>query len=174
MNIVLIGYMGSGKSLIGKELASKNHLKFIDLDAYIEKNENQTISELFSNKGHIYFRLKESEYLKDILTNNHNIVLSLGGGTPCYGNNLDLINNYSISIYLKTSIKILSNRLMKEKYERPLIANLSDDKLEEFIGKHLFERGTFYEKANFSVLTDNKTIIDILSEIELFLNLNKQ
>ena len=104
MNIVLIGYMGSGKSKIGTQLACKLGVKFIDLDQYIEKNENASIDNIFEQLGDIYFRKVESKYLSKCLSENKNFVLSVGGGTPCYNNNLDIINsNNNISIYLKNN-----------------------------------------------------------------------
>jgi shikimate kinase len=93
MNIVLLGYMGCGKTTIGKILSKITGKNFIDLDSYIESTTNQTISDLFSLKGEIYFRKLESDCLKVIMAKHDNIVLSLGGGTPCYSNNLTLIKN---------------------------------------------------------------------------------
>jgi shikimate kinase len=144
MKIVLIGYMSSGKSTIGKHLADKLFLPFIDLDIYIEKKEKKSVSDIFKNKGEIYFRLIEHKYLKEILISDQKVVLSLGGGTPCYADNMNLINTANtISFYLQTSIKVLVDRLTKEKDDRPLIASLEDNKISEFVAKHLFERRVF-------------------------------
>ena len=84
MNIIILGYMGSGKSIIGRELSLKVNKKFIDLDSYIEEKEKDSISNIFQNNGDLYFRKQESKYLKEILKNNNDLVLSVGGGTPCY------------------------------------------------------------------------------------------
>jgi shikimate kinase len=100
MNIVLLGYMGCGKTTIGKILSKITGKKFIDLDSYIESKTNLSISDLFSLKGEIYFRKLESDCLKVIMAKHDNIVLSLGGGTPCYSNNLTLIQN-SKSFFFK-------------------------------------------------------------------------
>jgi len=89
MNIVLLGYMGCGKTTIGKILSKITGKKFIDLDSYIESTTNQTISNIFSSKGEVYFRKIESDCLKVIMGNYDNVILSLGGGTPCYSNNLN-------------------------------------------------------------------------------------
>ena len=91
MNVIILGYMGSGKSIIGRELSLKVNKKFIDLDSYIEEKEKDSISNIFQNNGDLYFRKQESKYLKEILNNNNDLVLSVGGGTPCYFNNLDLM-----------------------------------------------------------------------------------
>ncbi|MCH1485289.1 MAG: shikimate kinase, partial [Flavobacteriaceae bacterium] len=112
MNIIILGYMGSGKSIIGRELSLKLNKKFIDLDSYIEEKEKDSISNIFQNNGDLYFRKQESKYLKEILNNNNDLVLSVGGGTPCYFNNLDLmISSNNISFYLKNSNIQLTSRL---------------------------------------------------------------
>ncbi|GGI57268.1 shikimate kinase [Winogradskyella haliclonae] len=170
MIIVLVGYMGSGKSTIGIELAKVLDYDFVDLDAVIAENENLSIPEIFSQKGEIYFRKKETHYLKDIISSKIKIVLSLGGGTPCYGNNMDLImNNNSVeSFYLKTSIPELLNRLWIEKQNRPLISHInSKENLTEYIGKHLFERSLFYSRSHHSIVTDGKMISEIVEQILL-------
>jgi shikimate kinase len=170
MKIVLIGYMSSGKSTIGKHLADKLFLPFIDLDIYIEKKEKKSVSDIFKNKGEIYFRLIEHKYLKEILISDQKVVLSLGGGTPCYADNMNLINTANtISFYLQTSIKVLVDRLTKEKDDRPLIASLEDNKISEFVAKHLFERRVFYEKANFIIKTEGKSKSEIIKELNVSL-----
>ncbi|WP_458626165.1 shikimate kinase [Winogradskyella sp. PC D3.3] len=172
MIIVLLGYMGSGKSTIGKELATMLKYSFLDLDDYISNKENRTISELFKTKGEIYFRRKEAQYLKEVLKSSENIVLALGGGTPCYGNNMEiLINNTNVSsFYIKLSIPLLTKRLFKEREKRPLISHLnSETELLEFIGKHLFERNQYYSKSQFTLNTDHKTKQEILENLVVHL-----
>lgn len=166
MKIILLGYMGSGKSTIGSKLAEITSSNHIDLDNYISEKENDTINNIFKNKGEIYFRKKESEYLRFLLESDKNFILSLGGGTPCYANNMDLINKKSTSIYLKASIDELFNRLKKGKSKRPLIKNIENKDLKEFIAKHLFDRRPFYEKAIHTVVVDGKSIKKIVKEIK--------
>lgn len=168
MIVVLIGYMASGKSTIGEVLAHKLKYDFIDLDAYIETAEQSTINTIFKEKGEIYFRRLETAYLKDLLHHKVDVVLSLGGGTPCYGNNMKIILNakHVTSIYLKASIPTLVERLKNEKSKRPLIAHIKTDALLlEFIGKHLFERNAYYSQAQKIISTDNKDITEITEEI---------
>jgi len=166
MEIVLLGYMGSGKSTIGKYLSKKMNLEFIDLDEYIEEKEKMTIKNLFSEKGEIYFRLQESKYLKEILNNRANYILSLGGGTPCYANNIQEIKNSSTeSFYLKCNINTLHSRLKNSNSTRPLIASLNDEDLFEYIGKHLFERAPYYEQAKFKVSLDDKNVEETYCDI---------
>ncbi|WP_430467859.1 shikimate kinase [Winogradskyella ouciana] len=170
MIVVLMGYMGSGKSTIGKELATLLKYNFLDLDDYISEKENATISDIFKDKGEIYFRKKETEYLKEIIDSYNDIVLALGGGTPCYGNNLKILNDDKkvVTIYLKLSIPLLAKRLYSERDNRPLISHLSsEEELLEFIGKHIFERTQYYNQAQHIITTDHQTKKDILEAILL-------
>ena len=167
MNIILLGYMGVGKSLIGKQLSDLLNQNFIDLDAYIEKKEGKSIRNILSDSGDIYFRKVESKLLKDCLSNNKNIILSVGGGTPCYYNNISLINSSkNFSIYLKNSNIELSKRLFKIKNNRPLISNIkSEDKMIEFVSKHLFEREFYYNQASIKINCEGKDLNAICSSI---------
>lgn len=163
--ITLLGYMGSGKSTVARILGEKLGWPVLDLDDYISKKEALTIPEIFEKKGEIYFRKMENVYLLELLKSDRRCVLALGGGTPCYANNMDAILENSSSFYLKASIGTLSMRLNKEKDQRPLIANLSQEQLAEFIAKHLFERRNFYEKASEIISIDGKNPEQIASEI---------
>ncbi|KUJ51213.1 shikimate kinase [Chryseobacterium sp. JAH] len=165
MIISLVGYMGSGKSHISKILSEKINFKLIDLDREISRRNKLTIPEIFEKKGEIYFRKQEREILEELLATEENIILSLGGGTPVYYNNMEIINHNSKSIFLRTSINTLIERISKQKEKRPLIANISDENLPEFIAKHLFERNQFYSKAQFIISTDAKEPEEIMNEI---------
>ena len=171
MKIIVLGYMASGKSTIGKEVSKKLDMNFIDLDVYISEQEKKSISEIFKIKGEIYFRKIENLYLKELLNNEGDFVLSLGGGTPCYANNMELIQSSKAkSIYIQASIPTLVTRLIKEKSTRPLVADLENEKITEFVAKHLFERRFFYEQAALTMNTENKTIQEIVLEINRALN----
>ncbi len=165
MIISLIGYMGSGKSHISKVLSSNLNLKLIDLDKEIIAQENMTIAEIFDKKGEIYFRKRERALLHEFLNSERNCILSVGGGTPAYYDNIQIINNKSTSVYLRTSVKNLTERLLKHKLKRPMIAKIDDADLPEFIAKHLFERQPFYGLAQHTVITDDKTPEQIAAEI---------
>jgi len=157
MKITLLGYMASGKTTIGKLLNSAYNLPLYDLDKYIEQKEEATISELMQIKNGMYFRKLERKYLLEIL-NLPNFILATGGGTPCYYDNIEKINAKSVSFYLSETPKSLTSRLrkIKEKETRPLIANVADEDLLEFVAKHLFERRLFYDKANYTVSGEDK------------------
>ena len=157
--------MGSGKTLVSKELSILNNFKIFDLDTEISKQNNRSITEIFKEKGEIFFRKTEKEVLEKILSSEKNIILSLGGGTPCYYNNIDSINEKTISVFLKTNVKTLAQRLSSEKDKRPLIQNISNEDLPEFIAKHLFERNPFYNQAKITINTDNLSAREIAEEI---------
>ena len=173
MKIILAGYMGSGKTAVGKALATRLSLKFRDLDDEIVAEENRSIPSIFATDGEIYFRRKEAKVLKDLLEKEEDYVLALGGGTPCYGKNLQLIKDAPnvILIYLKTSLQQLIERLSKEKDNRPLIKELeTPDVLEDFIRKHLFERTFYYNQSDVIISTDDKMLQQIVEEITGKLN----
>lgn len=168
MKIVLIGYMGSGKSIIGKNLAAELKIPFIDIDAEIEKHENSSISKIFSNHGEIYFRNLENKILKMILSGSGSFVLATGGGTPCYGNNMAIMSTMEDvqTVYLKTPLDLLVSRLLADDQKRPLLAHLdSEPDLSDFIRKHLFERVFYYSQANFTIENNTEDPKAVLTEI---------
>lgn len=168
MNIFIIGYMASGKTTIGKALAKKINFQFIDLDQYIENKEERSVSDIFATRGEIYFRNIETKYLIELIDKDEKSIISLGGGTPCYGNNLELLlnANNALSVYLKASLVELVRRLYLDKDSRPLIAHLkTEEALLEFVGKHLFERSNYYRQASRTIKIDDKTIETIVEEI---------
>jgi shikimate kinase len=154
MIITLLGYMASGKSYVGHKLAQILDYKFIDLDAYIELKEQKSIAKIFKTNGEIYFRKVEHLYLKELLSLEQNCILSLGGGTPCYADNMEmLLSNGTVkTVYLNVSIPIVVKRLINETSKRPLISHLkTEGAITEFVGKHLFERRQFYNQAALNV-----------------------
>ena len=164
--VVLVGYMGSGKSFIGQLLSEKLQILFLDLDEIIEQNQNCSIKSIFENSGKVYFRKLEHQLFKETLSLNKPFVLSTGGGTVCYAKNHELLNNPDIiSIYLKASIETLYNRLILEKEKRPLLADKNQEELKDFIAKNLFERSYFYHQSKFIVNVDDKSADKIIKEI---------
>ena len=162
--------MGSGKSTIAKLLAKETQNQAYDLDVIIENEQKNTIKEIFKDKGEVYFRKLESDTLNSFLNQQDHFILSLGGGTPCYGNNMQMINQPNTQVfYLNASVNELFNRLVSEKANRPLIASLTDQELKEFIAKHLFERNVFYQQAQHIIYVDGKSPEVIASEIKTLL-----
>ena len=164
MKLFLMGYMGSGKSTLGKLLAKKLKWNFIDLDKYIEKQTGKKIASIFEKDGEVRFREIEHECLKKLL-NKDNIVLALGGGTPCFHNNINLINQNGISVYLEANIDTLTERLIKDKNKRPLIWDLNKTELKYFIKTNLKKRIFFYKKANLSINVKNQTVKELIYDI---------
>ncbi|NBL66041.1 AAA family ATPase [Flavobacterium sp. NST-5] len=164
--IVLLGYMGCGKTSVGKILSEKTNIPLTDLDDLIEKRENNSVKNIFATRGEIYFRRIEHQILKEILSSPESLIVSLGGGTPCYANNHQFLNGENIvSFYLKASIKTLYDRLYHETDKRPLL-NISDEnELQEFIAKHLFDRSYFYNQATYNITVDGKSLDEISAEI---------
>lgn len=158
--------MGCGKSTIGKELSKIVGIPFYDLDEIIQDSEEESIKNIFSKKGEIYFRKIENLIFKNFINNNDSFILALGGGTPCYANNHEILQQSDIrSFYLKGTIDTLTNRLLKEKYNRPLIANLSELELKDYITKHLFDRSYYYLQSKYIIAIDNGTVAEICNEI---------
>jgi len=164
MKYFLIGFMGSGKSLIGEKLSEKLNLKYIDLDNFIEKSENRTISDIFNNTGEAYFRELEERYLTEIIKED-NILVSTGGGTPTFNNLIDTMNDNGETIYLECSSEILYKRLQKGKENRPMISELSDKSLRRYIENKLSDRKFFYHKATHTICSDNRNCIDEIFKI---------
>lgn len=145
--IFLIGYMGAGKSTMGKSLAQVMDLEFIDLDNFIEARQHKTIKEIFAEEGEQGFRQVERRSLEEVAA-YENVIISLGGGTPCFFDNMDVVNRAGKSVYLKPSEEVLLRRLIKGKYKRPLLADKSDDEILQVIREQLAWREPFYLKAN--------------------------
>jgi len=164
--VVLTGYMGSGKSVVAVQLAQKLHCDWIDLDQEIEKVAGISIAKLFELKGELYFRKLEHELFTQLVTSSESLIISTGGGTPCYYNNHQLLQHIDVaSFYLKAGIPTLVSRLQSERLKRPLLANLTEVDVEEYIAKHLFDRNFYYLQSKFVITVDEKTVEQIADEI---------
>lgn len=138
--------MGSGKSTLGRKLATLLGYKFIDLDSEIEKQEGRSVSSIFTDRGEQYFRRIESEVLRGI-NKNGNFVVAAGGGTPCYGYNHDYMNSTGITVYLRMNARALVSRLESGVSSRPLLAGLAGEELVSYVEKKLVEREPYYLKS---------------------------
>jgi len=164
--IILLGYMGCGKSTSAQNLSKITNIPFLDLDKCIENKANLSINEIFEQFGEIHFRRLEHEMLLELLRSSENSIIGLGGGTPCYANNHELLKRDDVtSIYLKASIDTLYNRLIHNKSKRPLIANMNEEEMREFIAKHLFDRSYYYNHAQHKVSVDNKAVDETVQDI---------
>jgi shikimate kinase len=157
MKIFLIGFMGSGKTHWGKLLSSRLQLPFRDLDSLIVEKEQRSVSDIFAAEGEEYFRYKEMEMLEELVAKEENFILSCGGGTPCFFNNIEFMKKSGKVVWLNTSVDVLKERLLKERMSRPLIREVDDDELKRFIIRKLSERKMYYEQADVMVNEESIT-----------------
>lgn len=144
--IFLIGYMGAGKTTVGKVLSRQLGLSFIDLDHYIEARFHKTVGQLFAEKGEEAFRDIERRMLREVAM-FEDVLVSTGGGAPCFFDNMEFMNGAGQTVYLKVSVGELANRLELCKTTRPVLKGRSGDELRTFIGESLEKREPFYRKA---------------------------
>ena len=156
--VFLVGYMGSGKSFLGRLLADKLDFDFVDTDDYIEKMSGKSISSIFSEQGEDYFRKLETKAITK-LSDIPNLVVATGGGLPCYGNNMQLLRENGVVIFLDATPNVLMMRLVSEKSKRPLLADLEgNDTILNFITTHLQERLSYYNDAHLSITIENNDL----------------
>jgi len=167
MKIFLIGFMGSGKTHWGKQLSAKLGIPFYDLDSVIVESEKATITQIFEKKGEEYFRYQEKETLEEIVEREESFILSCGGGTPCFFNNIEFMKKHGKVIWLNTSVDMLKERLFRERMSRPLISDVDDAELRRYIIKKLSERRMYYQQADVTVPEENTNLEEL---IQLLLN----
>jgi len=156
--------MCSGKTTLGKYLAKQLNMDFIDLDEFIEQEENLTITDIFNERGENLFRQLEHNYLKE-LTLLDNVIIATGGGTPCCNNNMEIINSQGISVYLYTSEEVLVDRLFVMGENRPLVKGKTRSELNKFVISHLKDREPYYQKAKVIVNGDVWDIENIAERV---------
>lgn len=160
--IILIGYMGAGKTTLGKLLAKRLGLEFIDLDWYIENRFHKSVSQLFADRGEEGFRNVERNMLHEV-AEFEDVLVSAGGGTPCFFDNMDYMNAQAVTVYLKAEPEILRAHLRMGKQQRPLIAGKNDEELDSFIRQSLLVREPYYSRAS---VTFDIGLLDNASHIE--------
>jgi shikimate kinase len=161
--IFIIGYMGTGKTTVGKELAKSLSLTFVDLDVHIQSQYHKTVPELFEEMGESAFRKIEQQALREV-AGFENVIISTGGGAPCFFDNMEIMNQAGTTIYIETSPEVLADRLLASKSVRPLIAGKSREELIPFIAKHLADRERYYKKADIIYCANQ-----LLSKEEIYL-----
>ena len=172
--IILIGYMGSGKTTLGKALSKDLGLPFFDLDWYIENRFCRTVSQLFAERGEDGFRQLERAMLHEV-AEFENVVIAAGGGTPCFFDNIDYMNHQAQTVYLKTTPEVLFKHLHMGKQKRPLLSGKTDEEMRAYIVESLAHRAPFYEKANYILNTElldtHKQIQKTIVQLRNLLNL---
>lgn len=170
LKIVLIGLPGSGKSTFGKQLASTLNFPFYDLDSLVEENFKMKIPEIFSKLGEGQFRKWESESLKKILESQHSYVLASGGGCPCFNDNMDLINEHAVSVYLDVPLGEISKRLGVSKIQnRPMFQDLDRVEISMKLKSLLTDREYFYNQAKIKLSGEDFSAELLISELIILL-----
>jgi shikimate kinase len=159
MKIYLIGFMAAGKTHWGLQLSQKLNIPFFDMDEQIVNSEGQSINDIFEKFGEEYFRVKEKGVLHIVTESHSSFVMACGGGSPCYFNNIDYMNQNGTTVWLNTPMHVLFQRLLVEKDKRPLLKDLSDDQLRSFIIKKFADRKIYYEQAQV-VIDDEEISLD--------------
>ena len=166
MKIFLIGFMGSGKSTIGRRLTELLGFDYVDTDRFIEMQHDTTVSQIFEQQGEAAFRKIERDVLQELQQHNF-AVISTGGGMPCYGDNMDIMLASGKVVYLKTSPQTLTRRLLRSRTERPLIKGKTEKELQQYIFEKLTERELFYNRAHIIVQTENFSMETLLQSLKL-------
>ncbi|MFV0553135.1 MAG: shikimate kinase [Mangrovibacterium sp.] len=163
MRIYLVGYMGCGKTTLGRELAKELGLNFIDLDKFIEAKHFKSIPQIFAETGEEDFRKKEHACLKEV-SEFEDVVIATGGGVPCFFDNIDIMNRTGACIFLDISPEVLVERLSKSGSERPLVKGKSREELTALVDDMLVNRRPFYLKARYIITNDHITTSDLLAQ----------
>jgi shikimate kinase len=164
VKIFFIGMPGSGKSTIGKEVASSLNIPFVDLDEQIVQQEKIAIAEIFKTKGEDHFRQVESSLLKKWASSSNSFIMATGGGAPCFFDGIDIINNSGISVFLNESIPTLAKRVIQQT-GRPLLSSTNEQETIEKLERTFSERVAVYKKAKFTL--ENPTLDTILKKLNL-------
>jgi len=164
MKYFLVGFMGSGKSFVGEQLSKHLQLKFVDLDQLIERSENCSITNIFEKNGEKYFRKLEFEYFNQIIK-HENIIISTGGGTVVHNDIMNLINRNGTSFFLQCKTNVIFERIKKSKNIRPLLKNLNDSQILNFIEKKMSERIFYYEQSDYIINNNNGKALQKILEI---------
>ena len=166
MKIFLIGFMGSGKTTLGRLLAEECQLSFVDLDERIEEDQGMSVSRIFAEKGEDFFRELEASVLRKIVSGENDFVMACGGGTPCFHQNMAFMNEQGVTVWLNPSRDVLAERLLKAADQRPLIRGLSGEQQIAFISERLEQRVKWYGLARLVIDSSTFSIKDISNKLK--------
>ncbi|MFO8129859.1 MAG: shikimate kinase [Bacteroidales bacterium] len=165
MRIFLVGFMGAGKTTVGRKLARKLDHDFYDTDHVFEEKFRYTIYNFFEHFGEDMFRKLEYGVLQDLIRNTSDVVISTGGGTPCFYDNMDIMNRSGITVYLTMHKSSLKQRLIRSKRPRPALKGMSEEHMEKYIDELLDRRESYYSLARITVKGENCNVDDLCREI---------
>ncbi len=169
MKIFLVGYMGCGKSTLGRKLAKATDMLFVDMDSWVEEREGATISDIFRYQGEEYFRQKERALIEELALSDENLVISTGGGAPAWRDNMQRMNAVGECFYLRRTAQQIASRLSPHgRQKRPKLRGLNDEELVAFMTENMAEREPFYAQARHCIDCASKSdeeIINLISEI---------
>ncbi len=165
MRIFLVGFMGSGKTHWGHLLSEKLGMRFFDLDEQVAEHAGKSIPEIFATEGEEQFRMMEKDTLHIIAESHQQFIMACGGGSPCYFNNIDYMNQVGTTVWINSPLDTLFDRLVKEKENRPLLKELSDEQLRLFIHKKYSDRKIYYEQADVKVDEDPVQLDNLIEKI---------
>lgn len=170
MTLYLVGYAGSGKSSLGKRLARRLRLRFVDTDKFVELSEGATVADIFHYGGEEYFRRTERNAVESLYSEGENMVVATGGGLPTWGDNMEWLNDHGLTIYLRRSPEqILSRMSAYGREKRPMFRGKSDEELLAFMRAQMTEREKYYAKANISIdctpISDDEAVEVIVKEL---------
>ncbi|MDR0725735.1 MAG: AAA family ATPase [Prevotellaceae bacterium] len=162
-HVILMGMPGSGKSSLGFVLSKLMRLPFVDTDYYIIKKEQKSVSDIFAMHGEDYFRKLEKQILLEIVENEPSVI-STGGGMPCFFDNMDIMNEFAVTVYLEVAPEQLFEHLKNDK-KRPLVKDRTTEELMDYINTSLMQRKSYYEKADIRIRADNNTPVQLATDL---------
>ena len=166
MKIYLVGFMGSGKTTLGRHIAGLTGYDFVDTDRFIEMQEGISIAQIFAERGESTFREMEYQVLQTLQQRDF-VIISTGGGLPCHSNNMDMMLGNGKVVYLETSVQSLTNRLIHSHTERPLLKGKTEEELQEYVREKLAQREPVYARAHITIQTEQLSVEKLMQQLEL-------
>lgn len=166
MKLFLVGYMGCGKSSLGRKIAKRAEMRFVDMDSVIEKREGASVSDIFRYEGEEYFRGKERELIEEVALAEDDVVVSTGGGVPTWQDNMSRMNEIGVVVYLRRTAERIASRLSPHgRQKRPKLRGLNDEELVRFMRENMAEREPFYSQARYCIDCDNLGDEELIEKI---------
>lgn len=166
MILFLVGYMGCGKSSLGRKIAKRAEMRFVDMDSVIEEREGASVGDIFRYEGEEYFRGKERELIEEVALAADDVVVSTGGGVPTWQDNMSRMNEIGVVVYLRRTAERIASRLSPHgRQKRPKLRGLNDEELVRFMRENMAEREPFYSQARYCIDCDNLSDEELIEKI---------